>query len=205
MIRFRGGEAKLLRVLVFDMEARPIAWYGGDFVTKQVTAVASAYTDDPEGTLEVQWLTKDDRTFTRMLKHMASRLEEADVVAGHYIRGFDLPLLNGNLFIMNLPLLGKLLTQDTKGDLPKLGGLSKSMENLGSELELDHGKVGMNTGKWYDANTLTPEGIELSKERVAGDVLENIELYHELKARGALSPPKVWDPGSIFASPQYTP
>lgn len=28
------------RILDFDVECRPIAWYGGDWVTKQPTAIA---------------------------------------------------------------------------------------------------------------------------------------------------------------------
>ena len=183
------------RVLTFDFEARPIAFYGGDYVTKQITAVASAYIDDPVGTLEDRVLTKDARSFRRMLKHIVARFEEADVLVGHYIRGFDLPLLNANLFHEGLPLLGRLEAIDTKGGLPKMHGISKSMENLGATLGLHNEKVQMNTEKWWQANTLTLDGIEEARTRVRGDVLENAELFGELLSRGALAAPKVWDPG----------
>lgn len=192
------------RVLMFDMEARPIAWYGGDFVTKQITAVSSAYVDDPEGTLQTKYLTKRDLTFRRMLEHIRGRLVEADVVAGHYIRGFDLPLLNANLLLSNLPLLPTLLTVDTKGALPKMHGISKSMENLGAALRLERSKVQMNTTKWWDANTLTKDGIKAAIIRVEGDVLENIEMYKMLQRRGALAPPIEWNPGP-GGVPEYTP
>jgi hypothetical protein len=197
--------AKAQRVLVFDLEARPIAWYGGDWVTKQITIAASAWTDDPEGTMEVYYLTKDSRSFPRMLKRIHARIDEADVVSGHYIRGFDLPLLNGNLFLSDLPLLGPVLTQDTKGELPKMGGMSKSMENLGGTVKLDQPKVGMNTGRWWEANTLEPEGMEYARGRAMGDVLENIELRAELLRRGALGPPKLWHPGDTHQVGAYTP
>lgn len=193
------------RILVFDFEARPISWYGGDFVTKQITAVASAYVDDPEGTLEDRVLTKDDRSFRRMLRHMVERLTEADIIVGHYIKGFDLPLLNANLFHEGLPLLGPLEGIDTKGALPKMHGISKSMENLGATLGLEHEKVSMNTEKWWKANTLTKAGIEAARKRVRGDVLENIEMFVELRARGALGAPTVWDPGDSVAPGDYTP
>lgn len=193
------------RILVFDFEARPVAFYGGDYVTKQITAVGSAYIDDPQGTLEDAVLTKDDRSFRRMLRHTVARFEEADMLVGHYIRGFDLPLLNANLFHEGLPLLGPLEVIDTKGALPKMHGISKSMENLGATLDLDHEKVGMNTEKWWKANTLTKKGIEAARVRVRGDVLENAEMFAALHARGALGSSTVWDPGAPGPSGGYTP
>jgi hypothetical protein len=197
--------ARAQRVLVFDLEARPIAWYGGDWVTKQITIASSAWVDDPEGTMETYYLTKDSRSFPRMLTKIANRIASADVVSGHYIRGFDLPLLNGNLFLSDLPLLGPVLTQDTKGELPKMGGMSKSMENLGGSLHLDQPKVGMNTGRWFEANTLEVEGMAYARVRAEGDVLENIELRAELLRRGALGPPKLWHPGDGNMAGPYSP
>jgi hypothetical protein len=140
-----------------------------------------------------------------MLKKMAARIASADVVSGHYIRGFDLPLLNGNLFLSDLPMLGPVLTQDTKGELPKMGGMSKSMENLGGTVHLEQPKVGMNTGRWWDANTLEIKGMEYARSRAEGDVLENIELRAELLRRGALGPPKLWHPGDGSNAGPYTP
>ncbi len=183
------------RLLAFDFEARPVAFYGGDFVTKQITAVSSAYVDDPENTQRTCVLTKDDRTFRRMLSHISDRIQEADVVIGHWIRGFDLPLLNANLFHEGMNLLDEVLTIDTKNSLPKMHGISKSMENLGATLKLDHDKVNMNTEKWWQANTLTKQGIEEARNRVEGDVLENIEMFIELRKRDALEGPKLWTPG----------
>lgn len=193
------------RILVFDFEARPVAFYGGDFVTKQITAVASAYIDDPEGTLEDRLLTKDQRSYRRMLAHIVARLEEADMVVGHYITGFDLALLNANLFHEGMPLLGPLEVIDTKVALPKMHGISKSMENLGATLGLNHEKVSMNTEKWWQANTLTEAGIEAARKRVRGDVLENVEMFQDLIARGALGPSRVWDPGASGPTGDYTP
>ena len=35
-------------VLIFDIEARPTAWIGGDFVGRTMTAYAFTYLDDDE-------------------------------------------------------------------------------------------------------------------------------------------------------------
>lgn len=191
------------RILCFDFEARPLGWYGGDWVHKEITVVASAWVDDPEGSMESAAITTDIRTSARLLKGFLKRYNEADIVMGHYIRGFDLTLFNGAMLEFDLGPLPDKLTIDTKGDLLKISGLSKSMENLGGLLGLSHPKVNMNAGSWRLANRLTPDGIALAKHRCEGDVLENIEMYEELKRRGFLSAPKLWTGGDGVTAPGY--
>jgi len=119
------------RILCFDMEARPLGWYGGDFTHKEVTMISSAWIDDPEGTMKTFILTKRDGSGRKMAEAFLRRYNQADIVVGHYLRGFDLPLLNSTCLDLGLPPLKPIRVQDTKGDLLKLHGLSKSMENLG--------------------------------------------------------------------------
>jgi len=193
------------KTLCFDMEARPLGWFGGDFTHKEVTMISSAWVDDPEGTMKTTVLTKRDGSGVRMVKAFLKRYDEADIVVGHYIRGFDLPLLNFTCLDLGLPPISAKLSHDTKGDLAKLHGLSKSMENLGGLLGLSRSKVRMHMQDWRQANRLTPEGIEEARVRCEGDVLENIELRAVLLERGFLSPPRLWSPGSGSAAPRYTP
>ena len=156
-----------LKILDFDCECRPIAWYGGDFVTKQPTAIAWSVVGSGDVTVRAIGESYDARNVldeeAAMLYDFCRAYDDADVVTGHYIRGFDLPLLNGALIRLGMPGLGSKLAQDTKTDLVKAGGLSKSQENLGAMFELQHPKVSMNTSKWMAANLLLPEGIELTR------------------------------------------
>jgi hypothetical protein len=135
-----------------------------------------------------------------MLLAFVDAYDQADVVTGHYIRGFDLPLLNGALDRLGLPSLGPKWTQDTKGDYISAGGISKSMENLGAMYELKHPKVQMNTALWGKANMLLPEGIEATKKRVVGDVREHVELRAEMLRRGVLGAGKAWSGGARVES-----
>ena len=200
-----------LRVLDFDVECRPLAWYAMDFVTKQPTAIAWKWIDEPllHG-VQVMVIGESDRS-SRVLQEEAAMIEafrkdydQADVVTGHYVRGFDLPLLNGACDRLGLEPLAPKHAQDTKGDYMTAQGISKSMENLGAMYELEHPKVNMNTAKWGAANMLLPEGIAMTKERVVGDVLEHIELRDEMLRRGVLGPGSVYDNGA-GALPGYTP
>jgi hypothetical protein len=185
-----GGD---LRILDFDLECRPLHWYGMDYVSKEITAIGCKFLDsnDPP---EV-WLLGDLKS-EEMIEDFLPFYNEADMVVGHYIRGYDLPTLAGAMLEFELGTLGDKLSHDTKLDLIKFEGLSKSQENLGSTLGLDKPKIDMNQAKWRTANRLEQEGLELAYERVAGDVEQNIELRAELLRRGLLGPPKVWRAGA---------
>jgi hypothetical protein len=126
------------------------------------------------------------------------------MVTGHYIRGYDLPNLNGALKEAGLPLLGPKLTCDTKLDLVKSSGVSKSQESLGAMLGIEAPKVHMTQADWREANRLTPKGVAKTIERVTGDVRQHIQLRDALLERGMLGPPRVWSPTPSGAG-RYSP
>jgi hypothetical protein len=203
------GTRKLL-VLDFDCECRPLAWYGGDFVTKQITAIAWKFTHelrDVEPFVAFIGASCDTRQTIaeeeQMLLGFVDAYIRADVVTGHFIRGFDLPLVNGSLVRRGLPQLPPKLAQDTKGDMARAQGLSKSQENLGAMFELDHPKVPMNTAKWELANMLVPEGIQETITRVVGDVNQHIEMRQRMLDLGILAAPSVWSPAAGHGSTKY--
>lgn len=196
----RMTKTRALRVLDFDVECRPLAWYGGDWVTKQPTAIAWCWIGDD--VVKVEVIGESDRSSrvpleeARMLEAFRRAYDEADIVTGHFIRGFDLPLLNGALMRLGRRGLDPKMTQDTKLDLVRAQGLSKSQENLGAMFDLVSPKVGMDTTKWAEANMLLPEGIRHTRERVVGDVIQHMELRALMIDEGLLRPPVVWSPGA---------
>lgn len=197
-----------VRILDFDVECRPLAWYGGDFVTKQPTAIAWKFIGE-RGKVEVEVIGESDRSSRVldeerfMLEAFCAAYDEADIVTGHYIRGFDLPVINGACMRLGLPLLGAKDVQDTKTDLVRAQGLSKSLENLGAMFELKHPKVAMNTATWGAANMLLPHGIAATRKRVVGDVREHIELRQRMVDERYLSQATSWSPGGGGALPEY--
>jgi hypothetical protein len=140
-----------------------------------------------------------------MLRAFLDAYAQADMVTGHYITGYDLPMVNGALTEYGLPALGDKLAHDTKVHLIKRQGLSSSQENIGAMLKLNHPKVKMDQAKWRDANRLTPEGRQLARERVVGDVQQHIEMRARLIEKGYLRPPSVWSSGSQQPDATYTP
>jgi len=202
---------KPLKILDFDIECRPLSWYGGDFVTREITAIAWKFIGERYAVRclalgETPSLFTDDGRYDiredlrSIIANFREAFDRADAVTGHFIRGFDLPVLNTACLELGLPLLGEKLTHDTKNDLVKLSGLSKSQENLGATLGLVHEKVGMDQDAWREANRLTPEGIAKTKKRVTGDVLQHIELRQRLLDQGLLGPMKLWTPHASGAA-----
>lgn len=190
-----------MRVLDFDIENRPLSYLGSDFTTAEVTAIAWAWTDRPEA-VTVYLLGETDLPV--ILDAFCAAYAQADLVTGHYIRGHDLPMINGALMEFRRPPLADVLTQDTKLDLMRTKGISLSQESLGAMLRLDQDKVQMNQSKWRAANRLTPEGLAHVRTRVSGDVQQHIALRRELLALGYLGPNKMWRSGMARAE-NYTP
>ena len=172
-------EATNSRVLNFDCETRTLGWYAGGWTQKEITAIASCWADDPEGTLQVHLL--GEHTPTEMLGQFFARYHKADLVTGHHIRGFDLPLLNAAAIEAGLPALPGRMTCDTLADLTKLHGLSKSQEHLASVLGIQTPNVGMAQADWRTT-------------RVVDDVLQHVELRRRLLDLGYLRLPKRWRP-----------
>lgn len=189
-----------IRVLDFDIENRPLTYLGSDFTTAEVTAIAWAWTDKPED-VTVHLLGETDLRF--ILTEFVAAFQQADMVTGHYIRGHDLPMLNGALMECGFPLLPDKLVQDTKTDLIRLKGLSKSQESLGAMFGLGCQKQSMNQSQWRAANRLTKEGLAEVRRRVVGDVQQHIELRQKLLDHGYLNRPCIWLSNS--ETPVYTP
>jgi hypothetical protein len=194
-------KSRPMRVLDFDVEARPLHWISGDYVSKEITAIAWAWCDQP-GQVWCRLLGETDPI--QMLTEFHRAYDEADMVTGHFIRGYDLPMVNGAMTEYQLPPLGDKLSQDTKLDLVRRQGLSGSQENLGAMLNLVNPKVKMDQQKWRAANRLTPEGLLAVRERCVGDVQQHIEMRRRLLALGYLAPPVVWKCG-VSAAEMYTP
>ena len=193
--------ARPMRVLDFDVEARPLHWISGDYVSKEITAMAWAWTDTPD---DVTCYLLGETEPVDMLQAFLVAYQQADMVTGHFIRGYDLPMVNGSLTEYGLPVLQNKLTQDTKIDLVRRQGLSSSQKNLGAMLQLAHPKIDMDQSKWRDANRLTPEGRQLARERVIGDVQQHIEMRSKLLALGYLGAPVLWKGGAAPVE-VYTP
>lgn len=189
-------------ILFFDIEVRPTAWIGGDYVGRSLTAYAFMW-DDGGDTIHASAISRTSQGTASLASELACEIEAADLVVGHYIRGFDLPVLNAELERNELPMLRDVLTIDTKLDRKMTSGISESLENLGYRHGLPTAKHPMSEPWWEEFNLWqTPESRRRVIDRVSADVKETRELYHALHNQDYLRPPKVWSSNSA-RMPRY--
>jgi DNA polymerase elongation subunit (family B) len=182
-----------LKILDFDIETRRVGFFtAGKFAPDGCEPIAIACSWLDEARVDV--VTLDETDSETMLGWFSSRYEMADIVTGHYIRKFDLPILNAGMLEHGLPLLGAKLISDTQGDLPRRGGLSASQENLAGMFGLRQSKVAVSDHVWRGAARLEPEAMEIVRERVVRDVRQHKALRAHLIAQGTLRPPRMWRP-----------
>lgn len=182
-----------LKVLDFDIETRRIGFHNaGRFAPDgcEPVTVGAAWDDGPVEvwSLNPRWQERDARYLVTRFKRL---YDEADMVTGHYITKFDLPILNGACLEWGLGPLSPKLVLDTKTGLLDVAGLSKSQENLAALLKLEESKFHMHDNGWRSVARLLPEALELAKTRVRSDVLQHQAL------RVALADwlkPSVWKP-----------
>lgn len=177
-----------LKILDIDAECQPGHWIAQDWTSKMITAVAWKWIG--KGKVEVR--THYDTTPEDMSLLVAAAIEQADMVTGHYIRGFDLPLINGHLLRCGCRPLRPVLAHDTKLDLVKTSGRSLSQKNLAAQIGVSKPKIDVTLTEWEGFNTLAPGFRQKGIDRVRGDVLQNIEMREKLIALEWLGPPKRW-------------
>jgi hypothetical protein len=181
------------RVLDFDIETRRIGFHSaGKFSPDgcEPVIIAAGWADEEQVYV---WTIQECSPF-QMLRNFRHLWDMAGIVTGHYIRKFDLPIINGALLEHGLPLLSPKLTQDTHGDFVRIAGMSKSQENLSLMLRTGSKKVHMADNDWREIARKVPEAMVRGAERCKGDVIQHKQDRLALLAAGALKAPKVWKP-----------
>jgi hypothetical protein len=183
-----------LRILDFDVEARPLSWIGGDYVSRELTAIAASFVGEKK--IHTWILGRPADEFADQLdpRGFVELYNRADIVTGHYIRKYDLPNLNGALMELGLEPLAPKLASDTKTDLLSRDGISASQESLSDMLGVQAPKFHMTNPMWREANRLTPAGIALTRKRVTMDIVQHKELRLKLIDAGWLAGPSLWIP-----------
>lgn len=184
------------RILHFDAECRPLTFWVPDQPTTDLTAISSAWADDIDGTMQTDTMGPrwTERAYKKMLANFVKRWNEADIVTGHYVLKFDIPLFNSALIEMDMPILTEKLVSDTKIHLAKYQFLPKTQEHVSGMMRTMNPKEHMTQENWREANRLTPNGIAETRRRVEGDVRQHYQMRQELINRGLLKKPVVWRP-----------
>lgn len=180
------------RTLDFDLETVAAGYADPDWVPHIVTAWACSWVDEEDvyyRLLPVRFL-HDVEERRRFLQPLLDHIDEADVLTGHNIRRYDLPVLAAECMKLNLPTVGSRLTQDTIR-VPKSKGFKKGQDNLAVLLDVPLPKKALNWMEWQNAYGEADLGTV--RERVVGDVLQHKLLRLRMMERGWLEAPRMWN------------
>lgn len=181
------------RILDFDVETVAAGFADPDWVPQKITCVAwcwvgeSHYAESrictPAGLYSKPELRRG------MLKVLLQQIAEADMLTGHNIARFDLPVINADAVRLGLEPVRRALVQDTMR-LVRSKGLKKGQDNLGRMLKTEGEKLALDWQAWQDA--YEEPGWQTIRRRAESDVEMHMELRQTLLDRNVLRPPFMW-------------
>jgi DNA polymerase elongation subunit (family B) len=181
------------RVLVFDLETLAAGYADPSWVPDKITVAAWSWLD--ENGVESLTTGKDGFFSARLrgerLGPLLDAIREADMLVGHNILRFDLPVLQAESIRCDLPPLGPVLTHDTIR-LLRTKGLKKGQDDLSVMVGSPLKKKTLNWSEWDRA--YEEDGWPVPVERCVSDVRQNKTLYRRLLERGVLRPERMWRP-----------
>ena len=184
-----GGE---YRILDFDIETVSAGFDDPNWVPQKITCVAWSWV----GSDEVTSLTcsptgvfgKPKRRAI-MLRPLLREIAAADMLTGHNIARFDLPIINAECMRLGLDPIRSAHIQDTMR-LVRSKGFKKGQDNLGVLLKTLEQKLDLNWQEWQDA--YDQDGWENIRRRCESDVVMHKEVRARLLELDLLKPPTHW-------------
>lgn len=182
------------RILDFDCETVSAGFADPNWVPQRITVIAWS------------WIGQERvYCFSRlsgakiMLESFLEAYNKADMVTGHNLIRFDLPIINSDLMRLDLPFLEPKIVQDTMRFV-KTKGFKKGQDNLGKLLELANQKMNLIWADWEEAYEWDKliEGKEVTwkvpRDRCKSDVAMHKQMRQEMLDRGWLKGPVMWKP-----------
>lgn len=182
------------RTLDFDCETVAAGYADPNWVPSHVTAWAYSWTHEKKihsAVLPVEHLFNRPEK-ADFIRPLLEAIASADVVTGHNIVRFDLPiLLTESMRLPGLERLKSVYIQDTIR-VGRTKGFKKGLDNLAELLETMTAKKALNWEQWDRAYG---EGdLKTVRQRVRGDVKMHKEVRLEMRRRGWLMAPRMWNP-----------
>lgn len=197
-------QSKLLRTLDFDIETVAAGFADPQWVPNRTVAWAYAWADAKEnpghedrGGYDVTVAALpvadfyDKEARRAFLAPLLEAIGGADVVTGHNLLRFDLPVLNAECLLLGLPPLRPVAVQDTIR-VPKAKGFKKGQDNMSHALGVKEEKMPLSWAQW-EAAYGEPD-LATVKERCASDVRMHLTMREEMLQRGWLRAPRMWRP-----------
>lgn len=183
---------KPLRVLDFDLETVAAGFADPEFVPQKITCAAWSWIGKKKIYAEVcspLGLFGNPDLRVQMLEPLVEAINEADMLTGHNLLRFDLPVLQSELLRLGMNPLSSQLVQDTMR-IVRTKGFKKGQDNLGTLVQTKQQKLSLSWQEWEDA--YDEEGWQTIKNRAVSDVQQHKQLREIMIKNNWLRPPTVW-------------
>lgn len=183
-----------LRILDWDCETIAAGFADPDWVPQKITCVAWSWIGSEEIEARIstsEGLFSNPEKRAKMLEPLLKAIDEADMITGHNLIRFDLPILNSECLRLGFPSLKGMLVQDTMRFV-KTKGFKKGQDNISALIEVPIHKLSLSWQQWQEA--YAEKGWSTVVERCKSDVASHKIMRQEMLDRGWLRSPIRWIP-----------
>jgi DNA polymerase elongation subunit (family B) len=180
-------------ILDFDIETVAAGFADPDWVPQKITCVAWSWIGEDKVESRVCGPTGifgDPSLRARMLEPLLAEIEKADVLTGHNIIRFDLPIVNAECMRLGLEPIRRTRVQDTML-LVRSKGFKKGQDNLASLFHAPEQKMNLNWQEWQDA--YDEDGWGTIRKRCESDVISHKQIREKLVALGLVKTVRYWN------------
>lgn len=124
-----------------------------------------------------------------MLQPLLDEIEKADILTGHNIGRFDLPVINAEAMRLGLEPIRSATIHDTMKFVYSKG-FKKGQDVLEVLFQTRGRKLSLNWQEWQDA--YDQDDWRTIRERCETDVTDHKQLREKLLESGYLKPPRRW-------------
>lgn len=179
-------------ILDFDIETIAAGFADPDWVPQKITCVAWSWvgTDRVESRVcGPAGIFGKPANRAKMLTPLLDAIRQADMVTGHNIERFDLPIVNAEAMRLGLEPVREVLAQDTMR-LVRAKGFKKGQDVLGRLHHVPAEKLALDWQAWQDG--YDEPGWKTVRLRCESDVTMHKLLRLELLGAGHLRDPRKW-------------
>lgn len=187
--------SRKLKTLDFDCETIAAGFADPNWVPQKITCIAWSWVGSDEVRVETcggsAGLYEKPLQRAKMLGKFLEDFSRADMVTGHNLIRFDLPVVNSECMRLGLKPLKPIRVHDTMR-IMKSKGFKKGQDNLAGLIQTYTRKQSMDWQQWEDA--YAEPGWPVVMSRARSDVVMHKEMRLGMIANGWLKPPTVWRP-----------
>lgn len=187
-----ASTSRVQRILDFDVETIAAGFADPEWVPQKITCVAWSWVGSDKVESRIcgpEGIFGSPGARRKMLADLLYEIREADVLTGHNIGRFDLPVINAECMRLDLDPVRDVAIQDTMR-LRRAKGFKKGLDNLAALFQTDTQKMSLSWQEWQDA--YDEDGWQTIRDRCESDVLGHKQVREALLERGLLQPARRW-------------